>query len=157
MKTLYEGILDDMEDTIKQGDIRLGIEKELKTLAGLKPSKWKKTSDGDYIYIWECPNVLNSPDIKPNLPCECDSILFVIYMIKNDGRPITYTAYVDYTFMKNGKPYDKMFGLYSHYTNDRSKTLILRETNNFVSTMKHNNLVFISKHNQYPTCNSCPI
>ena len=157
MKTLIESILDDMEDSIEQGDIRVGIEKELKTLAALKPSKWKKTSDGDYIYIWECPNVLNSPELKQNLPCDCDSILFVIYMLKNDGRPITYTAYIDYTFMKNGKPFDKMFGLYSHYTHDRSKTLILKEANNFVSKMTHKDLVFISKHGKYPTVQSCPI
>lgn len=157
MKTLKESLLDEIDDTIKQGDSFVELNKELKTLAALKPSKWKKTSDGDYIYIWECPNVLNSPEIKPNLPCECDSILFVIYMIKNDGKPVNYTIYIDFTFMNGNKPYEKMFNLYSHYSHDRSKTLLLKTANNFISSMQQKDLIKLSKLRTYPTCNSCPI
>ena len=52
MKTLKESLLDKIDDTLDQGDSYIELNKELKTLHTLKHTKWSKTSDGDYIYIF---------------------------------------------------------------------------------------------------------
>ena len=112
-----------------------------------------------YIYIWKCPNVLNIKEIKENLPCECDSILFVVYLIPSDDKPLNYTMYIDFTFMDGNKPYEKMFNLYSYDSHDRSKTLLLKIANSFISSMQQKDLISIklSKLRTFPTSNSCQI
>lgn len=59
MRTLYEGILADMEDTIKDGDKYVDVIKELDATKKLTTKDWEPVLDNDvYAYTIKCPRWL---------------------------------------------------------------------------------------------------
>lgn len=59
MKTLYEGILSDIEDTLKDGDKYVDAIKELDVTKKLTTKDWVPVLDNDvYAYTVKCPNWL---------------------------------------------------------------------------------------------------
>ena len=56
MKTLYEGILSDMDDTLKDGDKYIDAVKELDITKKLTTKDWESVLGDDvYAYTVKCP------------------------------------------------------------------------------------------------------
>lgn len=97
MKTLYEGILDDMEDTLKVGDDLMHKEKELHTIYKFKQSRWTNIYNGNnparsaetvsiYKYVWNCPSVLHvNNKISSLIDGDGRKIVFILYIEQSKG------------------------------------------------------------------------
>jgi hypothetical protein len=89
MKTLYEGILSDIEDTIKDGDKYIDAVKELDVTKKLTTKDWEPILGNDvYVYTVKCPKWLKMIGVN-NLT----QIYFEISIYKEDNA--NYEAAVD--------------------------------------------------------------
>lgn len=61
MKTLYEGILSDMEDTLTQGDIQIERDKLRKEIEDKTDGKWTLSKNGKYLMYNEKPWLMGAP------------------------------------------------------------------------------------------------
>ena len=65
MKTLYEGILSDIEDTLKDGDKYIDAVKELDVTKKLTTKDWEPILGNDvYAYTVKCPKWLKTIGVK---------------------------------------------------------------------------------------------
>lgn len=95
MKTLYEGILDDIDSTLDLGDKLINVDKELHTIYKFKQSRWTNIYNGPhpnpmysesidsvhiYKYIWDCPGVLHTEKIRKLIGTDAYKVAFILYL-----------------------------------------------------------------------------
>lgn len=161
MKTLYEGILSDMEDTLKAGDDFMHKEKELHTIYKFKLSRWENIYNGHnptrsaetvsiYKYVWNCPSVLHMNNkIRGLIDGDGRKIVFILYIEQSKGPDRTVgkiiRPYLDIAILDGDNRilnvYQQWFD--SNYTSSSKTNTIKRISTNYMPYFDEDELIEI--------------
>lgn len=162
MKTLYEGILSDMEDTLKAGDDFMHKEKELHTLYKFKSSHWENIYNGTnpaisgeqmskvsiYKYVWNCPSVLHMNNkIRDLIDGDGRKIVFILYIEQSKGPSVgkIIRPYLDIAVLDEDNRILNVYQqwLNSSYTSSSKTDTIKRISTNYMAYFDEDELIEI--------------